>query len=136
MAVFSFVDGSVSINAVDLSDHVAQVSINTSSDELDDTAMGDTYRSKLGGLKDWSVTVQFHQDFAGSEVDATLFPLLGTVTAIIIKPTSGAISATNPAYTGNVLVSDYKPLDGSVGDLASTSVTWPGSGSLTRDVTP
>lgn len=132
MAVFSFNDASVVVNSVDLSDHVAQVTIETSADDLDDTAMGDTYRSRIGGLKDWSVTLRFHQDFAASEVDATIFPLLGTTTTITIKPTSAAVSATNPSYSGSVLVNDYKPLDGSVGDLAGVSVTWPGAGTLTR----
>ena len=134
MAVLAFLDASVVVNAVDLSDHVKQATIATSTDDLDDTAMGDTYRSRIAGLKDWSVTIQFHQDFAAGEVDATLFPLLGTVTTVTIKPTSGAVSATNPSYSGSVLVNDYKPLDGSVGDLAGVSVTWPGAGTLTRAV--
>ncbi|MGH2710618.1 MAG: radical SAM protein [Actinomycetota bacterium] len=133
MSVFAFTDGFVSVNGVDLSDHVAQISISTEAADLDDTAMGDTYHSRIGGLKDWSVTLQFHQDFAAGEVDATLFPLLGTTTAVIIRPdNSDGVSATNPNYSGSVLVNDYKPLDGSVGDLAGVSVTWPGAGTLTR----
>lgn len=132
MATFSMTDASVVINAVDLSDHVRQVTIDVSADQLDDTAMGDTFRSRIGGLKDWSVTLEFNQDFAASEVDATLFPLLGTTTTITVKPTSAAVSATNPSYSGSVLVSQYNPLSNSVGDLATTSVTWQGAGTLTR----
>ena len=132
MATFSFVDASVVINSVDLSDHVRQVTLNVSAAELDDTAMGDTFRSRIGGLKDWSVTLEFNQDFAASEVDATLWPLLGTTTTITIKPTSGSVSATNPSYSGTVLVSQYNPLTNGVGDLATTSVTWQGAGALTR----
>lgn len=134
MAVFAFTDASVVINAVDLSDHVAQVSIETSADELDDTAMGATFHARIAGLKDWSVTLKFNQDFAAGKVDATIFPLLGTVVAITIKSTSAVVGATNPSYSGLVLVNDYKPLDGSVGDLAGFSVTWPGAGTLTRAV--
>ena len=132
MAKFAFTDASVVINSVDLSDHVASVSIATSVDELDTTAMGDSWKTMIGGLKSFAIQITFHQDFAASEVDATVFPILGTVVTAVVKPTSGAVSATNPSFSGSVLISDYSPMDGSVGDLAQTSVQWPGSGELTR----
>lgn len=132
MATFALIDASITINAVDLSDHVRQVTINVEGEELEDTAMGDTFRSRLGGLKSWSLDLEFNQNFAASEVDATVWPIFGTVVAVVIKPTSSAISATNPAYSGSVLVNAYTPVSGSVGDLATTSVSWPGSGALTR----
>lgn len=132
MATFAFTDASVVVNSVDLSDHVRQVTLNVSADELDDTAMGDTFRSRIGGLRDWSVSLEFNSDFAASEVDATLWPLLGTTTTITIKPTSSAVGATNPSYSGSVLVSQANPLGNSVGDLATVSVTWNGAGTLTR----
>lgn len=132
MATFAFTNASVVINSVDLSDHVRQVTLNVQADQLDDTAMGDTFRSRIGGLKDWSVTVEFNNDFAASNVDATLWPLLGTTTTITVKPVNTATSATNPAYSGSVLVSQVQPLGNSVGDLATTSVTWQGAGTLSR----
>lgn len=132
MASFAFTDASVVINAVDLSDHVRSVTLNVEAEDLEDTAMGDTYRSRIGGLKDWSIDLEFNQDFAASEIDATIFPILGTVVTVTVKPTSAAVGATNPSYSGSVLISEYNPLDGSVGDLATTSVSWPGAGTLTR----
>ena len=39
---------------------------------------------------------------------------------------------TNPQYSGNVLVNEYNPIEGAVGDLGTTSVSWPGAGALTR----
>jgi hypothetical protein len=132
MATFVLADASVVINSVDLSDRVSSVTLSVEVDEQEDTAMGDTYRSRIGGLRDWSVDIEFHQDFGSSEVDDTIWPLVGTVAPIVIKPTSGAVSSTNPSYSGNVLVTEYSPIDGGVGDLATTSVSWPGSGPLTR----
>lgn len=132
MATFAFTDAVVTIGGTDLSDHVRSVTLNVTADELDDTAMGDTFRSRLGGLKDWSVSLEFNSDFAASEVDATLWPLLATTATVTVKPTSGATSATNPLYSGNVLVSQVNPLGNSVGDLATVSVTWPGAGTLSR----
>lgn len=132
MATFAFTDASVVVNAVDLSNDTRSVTINVEAEDLEDTAMGDTFRSRIGGLKDWSIDLEFNQDFAASQVDATIFPLLGTVITVTVKATSAAVSATNPSYSGSVLVSEYNPLDGSVGDLATTSVSWPGAGTLTR----
>lgn len=132
MTVLAFTDAYVTVNSVNLSDHVRQVTLNVSADELDTTAMGSTYRARIGGLKDWTVTVEFNNDYAASNVDATLWPLLGTTTTIAIRATSGAKSATNPEYSGSVLVSQLAPVGGSVGDLATTSVTWQGAGTLTR----
>jgi hypothetical protein len=132
MATFAFIDGTITVNAVNMSPMITSVSLKIQADELEDTAFGDTYRSRLGGLKDWSVDIDFNQDFATSQVDQTLFPLLGTVITVTVKATSAANSATNPQYSGSVLVKEYTPLDGGVGDLAKTSVSWPGAGTLTR----
>lgn len=132
MATFAFTDARVEVNSVDLSDFVKAVTLEISADELDDTAMGDTYRSRIGGLKDWNVQLEFNSDFAASAVDVTLFPLLGTTTTIKIRPTASAISTTNPEYSGSVLVSQHNPVGNTVGDLASTSVQWPGAGTLSR----
>lgn len=135
MGSFAFVDAKVTVNAVDLSAYVRQVTINTSADQLEDTAMGDTFRSRLGGLKDWSVNIEFNSDYAAGAVDATLWPLLGTTTTVTVKATSAANSVTNPQYSGPVVVSGHTPVGGSVGDLATVSVTWQGAGALTRATT-
>jgi len=65
-------------------------------------------------------------------VDATLQPLLGSTTAIVIKPTSASVGATNPTYSFTCLVTQYTPFASSVGDLATLSVTWPVTGDITR----
>ncbi|WP_030487269.1 hypothetical protein [Micromonospora chokoriensis] len=132
MGSFAFVDAVVTVNAVNLSQFVRQATINASADQLDDTAMGDTFRSRLGGLKDWTIALEFNEDYAAGAVDATLWPLLGTVVTVTVKATSAATSATNPLYSGPVLVSGHTPVGGSVGDLATVGVTWQGAGPLTR----
>lgn len=132
MGSFAFVDAKVTVNSVDLSQFVRQVTIDTSADQLEDTAMGDTFRSRLGGLKDWSVNIEFNSDYAAAAVDATIWPLLGTVTTVTVKATSAANSVTNPLYSGPVIVSGHTPVGGSVGDLATVGVTWQGAGALTR----
>jgi len=132
VAAFSFDNAYVTVNGTDLSTYARSVTIEVSGDQLDDTAMGDTFRSRIGGLKDWSISIDFNQDFGSSAVDATLFPLLNTVVGVVVNPEGSTTSATNPKYSGNVLVSSYTPVSGSVGDLATTSVSWQGAGTLTR----
>ncbi|SET43486.1 radical SAM protein [Nonomuraea wenchangensis] len=133
MATFVYTDAVVTINSVDLSDHVTKATLKIDVEDKDTTAFGGNgWKTRLGGLKEGTVELEFNQDFAASEVDATLWPLIGTVTSITIKPTSGSVSATNPEYSGSVLVKEYSPLDGSVGDVAKTSVSWPTSGAVSR----
>jgi len=125
-------DASVVINNVDLSDHVQSVTINYESELQDDTCMGDSTRTMLGGLKNWSIDVEFAQDFAAGEVDATLFSIVGSSVPVVVKPASGAVSTTNPSYSGTGVIGSYNPLGNSVGDLATAPVTIAAAGTLTR----
>lgn len=136
MAVFVATDYKVTVNGTNFSDHLAAVTLDISTDEVETTAFGATYRTRVGGLKDASLQLDFHQDFGASSVDATLYSLLNTnsLATVVITPTSGSVSATNPSYTGVFLVSQYQPVASSVGDLATLSVTWPvaGTAGITR----
>ena len=132
MAKFVLTDASVTLNSVDLSDHVSSVTLEITADEIVTTAMGDTFQARTGGLKDGTLSIEFQQDFAASEVDATLWPLLGSTTTFEVKPTSGAVSSTNPKYSGSVLVNSHSPVANGVGELATMSVSFPTSGTITR----
>lgn len=132
MARIVLTNVAVTINSVDLSDRIANVSLSQSFAEVETTAFGDTARTRVAGLGDNSVSLDFHQDFAAAEVEATIAPLVGSTTTITIKPASGAVSATNPSYTFTALVTEWTPINGAVGDLATASVTWPISGAITK----
>lgn len=133
MPKFVLTDASFTINAVDLSDHVESLTINYGMETPDQTSMQDITRRRLPGLIDWTVDVTMRSDFDAGEVDATLFPLVGgAAVAIAIRPTSAAVSATNPEFQGNVLVGTYNPLAGTVGDTSNSTVTLTGDGTLTR----
>jgi hypothetical protein len=132
LAKFVLTDASVTLNSVDLSDHVASVTLDITADEIMTTSMGETFQSRTGGLKTGTLSIDFQQDFAASEVDATLWPLLGSTTAFVVKPTSDAVSSTNPSYSGSVLVNQHIPVANAVGELATMSVSFPTSGTITR----
>jgi hypothetical protein len=83
-------------------------------------------------LKDSSVKIDFNQDFTAAAVEATLYPLIGSTTAVVLKPNGTAASATNPSYTFNALCVEWMPLDAQVGELASASITWPVDGLITK----
>jgi hypothetical protein len=136
MPKFFAQDYKITIGTTVISDDIASVTLDITSDEVETTAFGSTYRSRIGGLKDASVSLDFHQDFGAGAVDALLFPLLGSTVAVKIAPTSGTVTATNPEYRFTALCTQYQPFAGAVGDLATLSVTWPVSGEVTRATAP
>ena len=132
MARIVLTDAKVTINSVNLSDHIASVSLSTTNDVVETSAFNSTAaKTRVAGLQDNSVTLEFHQDFATSNVEATIYPLLGNTTTIVVSPTS-TVSATSPSYTFTALISEWTPLNGGVGELATASVTWPVSGAITK----
>lgn len=133
MAKFVATTVKTTINGVDLSDHIAAVTFEQTADEIETTAFGTAWRQRVGGgLKDASVSIDFHQDFGASSVDATLYPLFGSIATVVVVPTNGSVSATNPSYTGTFSVTQYTPIASNVGDLATLSVSWPSAGTVTR----
>lgn len=132
MAKFAATDYAVSINGTSFSNNLNSVELTIEADDLETTAFGGTFRTRVGGLKSASVTLNFMQDFAAASVDATLNTLVGSIATVVIIPAGTSVSATNPSYSSTCLVTQYSPMASSVGDLATFSVTWPVTGTVTR----
>lgn len=132
MAKIVLTDAKVTINSVNLSDHVASVTLDTKTDVVETTAFSNSAKTRVAGLQDHSVTLEFHQDFAASNVEATIYPLLGQATTVVVQPTSSAVTTSNPTYTFSAVVAEWQPLKGGIGTLATASVTWPISGTITK----
>jgi hypothetical protein len=120
----------LTVNAVDLSDHVTAVTINRTFDELEVTAMGDSGHKFVKGLEASTITIDFLNDTATSEVLQTLQAAWGTSTTVTVKQSSGATSATNPLYTMTCLINNTTDINGSVADLSTQSVTWTVNGTI------
>jgi hypothetical protein len=135
MPKFVAIDYKVTINGTDFSSSINSVDLSIESAEVETTAFGSTFTTRVGGLKSASITLDFHQDFGSASVDSVLFPLLNSLATVVIVPTSGTVSATNPSYTAVCLVNQYQPFASAVGDLATLSVTWPTSGTVVRATT-
>ena len=132
MAKFAATDYKITINGTDFSTNLNSVELAQEADDLETTAFGQSWRSRIGGLRNATLTLNFMQDFAAGSVDATLNPLLGSIATVIIQSASGTVSATQPKYTATCLVAAYSPFASSVGDIATLSVTWPVSGTVVR----
>lgn len=122
----------VTIGGVDLSSHITKVTLSTSVNELETTTFGNTAKRRVAGLRDSTVAIDFNQDFTAAAVEATLYPLVGSTTQVIVKPNGTTASATNPSYTFNALITEWMPLDAQVGELATASVTFPVDGTITK----
>ena len=132
MAKLVLTDASVTINSVDLSSAVQSVTLNYNTDQVEVTSMGDSAHLFTGGLDNVTCDVTLFQDFAASEVEATVYDLVGTTTTVLIKATSGAVAADNPSYTlANTYLSSHTPVAGTVGDAAMTTLNFVG-GSITK----
>jgi hypothetical protein len=133
MAKFVVKDPVIIVGGSTVTASCASATISLEADDVETTAFGSDWRTRVGGLKGGSVDFEFHQDFGAGGVDALLYPLLGGTAAVSIKPGgTAATSATNPAYTFDVLVAQYSPMDSAVGDLATVSVSFPVTGPVTR----
>ena len=136
MAVFLNNGVVLTVNSVDLSDHVTAVTINRTFTELDVTAMGDSGVKRVKGLEDSSITIDFLNDTATSEVLQTLQAAYGTNVTVTAKQTSAVVSATNPLYTMTCLVNNLTDINGAVGDIGTQSVTWTVSGTVAVTTAP
>jgi hypothetical protein len=135
MARLVLTNASVVFGSTDLSSYISSITLNSTFDIVETTAFGNTAKTRVAGLADNSVTFEFHQDYATSAVEQTIYPLLGTAVSVVAKPVAGTTTAVNPQYTFSTLVSEWTPLNGSVGELATASVTWPISGAITKATT-
>lgn len=126
MAQIVLKDASISIASVELADRSNSVEVNYEIESVEVTAFGGN-RSFVGGLQNNTCTVELMQDFAATETEATIFPLVGTQVTLVFKPTSGAVSATNPSYTiTGAYLASHTPIAAAVGELAMTSLTFTG----------
>lgn len=131
MAISVLTDAMVIVNGVTLSDHGNSVAVEDNRDQVDITAYGATMKQYAKGLGDGGITIGFFQDFAAAKVHATLQPLIGSDTGVVveIRPTSAARSATNPAILMTGKLFTYTPLGGNIGDASTISAEFKNSGS-------
>jgi hypothetical protein len=133
MAQLVLKDADITVNGVVLSNRANSVELNYEVESVEVTTFGGN-RSFIGGLQNNTITIEFMQDFAAANVEATIFPLVGQQTSVTVRASSAATSATNPLYTvSGTFLSSHTPVSATVGELAMTSLTFTG-GTLVKTV--
>jgi hypothetical protein len=126
MAQLVLTNADITVNGVVLSNRANSVELNYEVESVEVTAFGGN-RSFIGGLQNNTITIEFMQDFVAANVEATIYPLVGTQTSVTVRPSAAATSATNPLYTvTGTFLSSHTPVSGAVGELAMTSLTFTG----------
>ena len=123
----------LSLNASVLSSYANKIELSVEVDEKDVTTYGSLgWKEVLGGLKSGTLGCEFKQDVAAAALDSIMWPLLGTVVPFEVRLDQAAVGTSNPKWTGSVLIKEWKPIQGSVGDDASVGVSYPTSGAVVR----
>jgi hypothetical protein len=132
MSKLVLTNSNVVLGGTDISSYVASITLSISVNEVETTSFGTGAVTRVGGLQDNSVTLDMHQDF--SAIEGLVYPLIGSTTSLVIKPNGTAVGTANPSYTMTPLVTEWTPVNGAVGELATASITWPISGTVTKAV--
>lgn len=127
MAQIVLTNAYISVNSVVLSDRANSVTLNYEIDSVESTTFGSGGHTFVGGLQNNSIDIEFMQDFAAANVEATVFPLVGTTTTVVVKPNGSTTSSTNPAYTlSGTFLAAHTPVAAAVGEMAMTSLSFTG----------
>jgi len=128
--------GPSSASVTDITDQVTACTVNYVVEALEDTAFGSSARTNTGGLQNNSATLTVYASYASSESYATLSALVGTKCFLRVKPTSAALSATNPGFElTNTFLSALPVINSNLGELAVYEIELMG-GSYVADTTP
>jgi hypothetical protein len=125
------------IATVDLSAYVTSITLTQTFDEVETTSMGAASHQFSKGLESSTLQVDFLNDWAAAQVQATLQAAYGTsVTAIVIPVKGTAVSATNPTYTVSILVNNLTPVGtGGPEDFARSSMTFTCTSAVAYSIT-
>ena len=128
--------GTSSASVTDITDQVTAVTVNFVVEALEDTAFGSTARTNTAGLQNNSASITLYASYAATESYAVLSALVGTKCFLRVKPTSAALSATNPGFElSSTFLSALPVVNSNLGELAVYEIELMG-GTYTADITP
>jgi hypothetical protein len=128
MAQIVLTDALIKINTIDESAYAHQVKINYSREQKEAQTFGMAGKARLAGLYDWSIEVEFYNDFAVGLLDQLLFALVGVQTALVVRPSKTTVIGTgNPEYRGNGMLEAWNPLATNIGDVVTVTAKFNGS---------
>lgn len=133
MAKIVLLDAQLSIANNDLTDYTSKIELSDEFEVKGTTNFGSGgAEENLGGLEKFELAVTFKQDYADNALDEIMWDLRRSNVTFTCRAKETAVNASNPQYSGTVVISKWVPLAGNVGDVAEADVTFPGSGPLAR----
>jgi hypothetical protein len=123
-------DGFFSINGVDLSCEVRELTVEDSRADHDNTTICHKAESVEPGLGRWTISAKLRQSYAPGGVNATLRPLVGTMVTVVVRPRKAPAAPDNEQITGNGIFLKYNPISGQAGQPIEPDVEIRNSGTL------
>lgn len=133
MTKIVLLDAQLGIANNDFTDWTAKIELSDEFDVKPTTTFGSGgAEENLGGLEKFEMAITFRQDYDDNAVDELMWNMRRQNVTFACRAKETAVSASNPQYSGTIVIAKWVPLAGNVGDVAEADVTFPGSGPLAR----
>ena len=133
MTKIVLLDAQLSIAGNDLTDWCAKIELSDEFEAKKTTNFGSGgAEENKGGLEKFEASITFLQDYDDNAIDEIMWGLRRQNVTFACRAQEGAVSASNPQYSGTLVITKWVPLAGSVGDVGEADVSYPGSGPLAR----
>lgn len=133
MTKIVLLDAQLSIANNDLTDYTSKIELSDEFEVKQTTNFGSGgAEENLGGLEKFEASITFKQDYDDNAIDEIMWNLRRSVVTFAARAKESAVSASNPQYSGSIVINKWVPISGNVGDVGEVDVTFPGSGPLAR----
>lgn len=125
----------LSVNAVDISQHVSKVELVANIEKKDTTTFTSLgWKEYKGGLKSGQISFEVFNDFTNPGLDSRMWALFiaGDPVPFETRADQAVVGPTNPKYSGNFMVEKWSPIVGKVGDVNGSSYSYETSGAVVR----
>lgn len=115
MAPHKFYNANIYLGGYAIATDHSAFSIEQGAESLDATAFQSTTRKHIGGLQTLSLSGELYQNYGTGNIEAIMHSLRGTVVQYLVTPDTAAVG--DRAFFGSTLITDSKPIGGTVGDM-------------------
>jgi len=126
MAKLVLTNAAVTVDSVDISDHVQTVTIPQTIATVDVSSMGAEFTEYALGLADSTWTITVFNDFAAASIDSQMQAIFDAKAAVevVVLPSGTAVGSANPSRTMTAFLTEYNPIDGSVANAVTTNLVF------------
>jgi hypothetical protein len=128
MAAGALTNVLIIVDGADISECARVIEQGTSCDEILTSHVSDTWTTRDKGLPKTVVRLGFLQNYAAEKAHRVLQPLVDSHTPVQLelRPVNAVSAPENPSLLVDVLLFDYRSLEGAVGEVAANSATFIG----------